>query len=286
MSSPPGNTLPVIEEKVVNLQEIATLEAQKWVLPSLIVVNEQLELIFKKGDKAYFQLPDGYVSYNLLNILPPEFHIELRKLVSDAQKSRTVQCSSFIPYQASGKVEKVYVKLILMPVFELREPMYILYFQEITSEDFNGLSFDLGADDDMATQTMALDLERARENMQVLLGELESTNEELQSTNEELQSSNEELQSTNEELETSNEELQSTNEELQSAYTELKTSYDLNDAIKVQMESLNKRYESVLENMNDGVVVSSLDGEILKVNRAMTLMTGYSKDQLLSLIHI
>ncbi len=70
---------------------------------------------------------------------------------------------------------------------------------------------------------LQVELERARQEMQVLREEMKASHEELQASNEELQSTNEELQSTNEELTSSKEEMQSMNEELLAVNAELKT---------------------------------------------------------------
>ncbi len=160
--------------------------------------------------------------------------------------------------------------------------MFIYYFSEISSKELPSLSL---SNNDLKLETnqvLEMELHRTKEHMQTLIEEIETTNEELQSTNEELQSSNEELQSTNEELETGNEELQSTNEELQTAYSELKELYSSNSLIKDKFQNLNHQYESLLDNINDAVVVSNLDGIFLRVNKAMETLCEYSKEQLLT----
>ena len=58
------------------------------------------------------------------------------------------------------------------------------------------------------------EIRATRQQQQLLVEQLESSNQELTAANEEILSTNEELQSSNEELVTSQEELQSTNEEL------------------------------------------------------------------------
>jgi two-component system CheB/CheR fusion protein len=82
--------------------------------------------------------------------------------------------------------------------------------------------------------------------------DLETTLEELQSANEELETTNEELQSTNEELETTNEELQSANEELIAINDEARVR-------SVEVHHLNAFLESVLANLNSGVVAVDRD---------------------------
>jgi PAS domain S-box-containing protein len=77
-----------------------------------------------------------------------------------------------------------------------------------------------------AQGALLLELQQAREALQITHEEMQATVEELKSSNEELQSTNEELQSTNEELTTSKEELQSLNEELQTVNAELQSKVD------------------------------------------------------------
>ncbi|HKR98205.1 MAG TPA: CheR family methyltransferase [Candidatus Dormibacteraeota bacterium] len=96
------------------------------------------------------------------------------------------------------------------------------------------------------------ELETAYEELQSTNEELETTNEELQSTVEELETTNEELQSANEELETMNEELQSTNSELVAMNTELQERGD-------ELDRANAFLDSVLADLNLGVVVVDPD---------------------------
>ncbi|MCF1456595.1 MAG: EAL domain-containing protein [Shewanella sp.] len=267
-----------------SLRDTTTEEAAKVLLPNIIVTNEQLELLYKKGNLDYIKLQDGYVSYSLYKMIDPRLSVDLRSLVNGVQKSNdgTPQSTSFIPLPTND--DKIrYVKIYLVPVFEKRNYVYVFYFQEISVNDMPKLAIDIESSKSTTDQLLELELERTKEHMQTLVEELETTNEELQSTNEELQSSNEELQSTNEELETSNEELQSTNEELHTAYAELKEMYSANNKVKEEYEFLNHRYESLLDNINDGVVVSTLEGMIVRVNHAMESISDQKGDKLLSM---
>jgi transcriptional regulator with PAS, ATPase and Fis domain len=80
--------------------------------------------------------------------------------------------------------------------------------------------------DALPSSDLAMELQRAREALQVTHEEMQTAVEELRSSNEELQSTNEELQSANEELTTSKEELQSLNEELLTVNAELQSKVD------------------------------------------------------------
>lgn len=276
------STLQKLSEKKFNtpLQETVILEASKLLMPNIIVTNEQLEVVYKKGDLDYINIPEGYVSYNLYKIIDPQFTINLRSLVNNAKKNDEVSSSSYVPLNSNGKVRLI--KVYLVPIINNRSRMFIFYFNEISDTDIPELNFNISNTINSSDKMLELELHRTKEHMQTLIEELETSNEELQSTNEELQSSNEELQSTNEEMETSNEELQSTNEELQTAYAELKEMYQNNTDIRNDLSSLNRRYESVLENINDAVIISNAQGIFIRTNTAMQRYTGLSKERLLA----
>ena len=270
-------------QKQVNrpLQETIITEATKLLMPDMIVTNEQLDVIYKKGDLDFVTLPEGYVSYNIYKIVDSRLAMDLRKLFSDIQKGLSIAVSNYIPLPKKNGTPR-FIKVHLVPVLNGRNQTYIYYFQSISGEDFPFLNQTEGEPLPSSSQELEFELQRTKEHMQTLIEELETSNEELQSTNEELQSANEELQATNEEMETSNEELQSTNEELQTAYAELKEMYHENTSIKESYGALNRRYESVLENINDGIVITNMEGLILKTNTAMQVFSRLSREQLLA----
>jgi two-component system CheB/CheR fusion protein len=271
----------VVVEQRPSLQDIATEEASKLLLPNLVLTNEQQEVLFKKGKLEYIKLPEGYVSYNIFKMIDQKLVIDLRKLINDVGKSRKPASTPLIPFESQEGCLK-YIKMHCVPVFESRSNLFVLYFQEISQEDFPQFLNPSNGEQVEGNKLLELELHRAKEHMQTLVEELETTNEELQSTNEELQSSNEELQSTNEELETSNEELQSTNEELQTAYSELKELYNNNNRIKDDYKELSGKYEQLLDNINQGVVVCTMGNIFVRTNQAMQQLTGLSKDKLLA----
>jgi two-component system CheB/CheR fusion protein len=270
-------------KQALPLQETIINEAAKLLMPNMIVTNEQLEVVYKKGNLDFTSIPEGYVSYNLYKIVDSRLAIDLRKLVNSSKKEGEVKSSGYLPLPQANGINRL-IKIHLVPVLSGRNYTYIFYFQTISELDLPLLNN--SSDDVLASSSQALELEfelqRTKEHMQTLIEELETSNEELQSTNEELQSANEELQATNEEMETSNEELQSTNEELQTAYAELKEMYEQNSVMKEKFKSLNRRYESVLDNINDGVVITNFQGMVLKTNNAMQTFTGFNREQLLA----
>jgi two-component system, chemotaxis family, CheB/CheR fusion protein len=82
-----------------------------------------------------------------------------------------------------------------------------------------GAALESGQESDQIAK-LETELSVARQHLQAIIEEYETSREEMKAANEEMQSSNEELRSTMEELETSKEELQSINEELQTVNQE------------------------------------------------------------------
>jgi len=122
-------------------------------------------------------------------------------------------------------------------------------------------------------------MQRIAEQHATAIEELQSTNEELETTNEELQSTNEELETTNEELQSTNEELETTVEELQAANTELGT---LNAELEGRTGELNRldtHHRSLLDSLNQGVVVMNRDGAITTWNQTAERLWGLRAEQ-------
>ncbi|WP_370051830.1 EAL domain-containing protein [Neptunomonas sp.] len=263
-----------------SLQDIIISEAAKLLIPHVVVTNENMDVIFKKGDIDFLTLPEGYVSYNLYKMTSPSIAVEVRKTVHQALKTEQVSSSRYFSFTGSAN-EPRFIKAHVVPYLQHSQPMFVIYFQQVNLSEFPYV--DLEKLDSTATpdNLLQLELTHTREHLQTLVEELETSNEELQSLNEELQSSNEELQSTNEEMETSNEELQATNEELQAAYAELKEMFDNKAKMEQQLNHLNRRYESLLDNVNDAIVLTDIDGNILKTNASMVAIAQLPQSTLL-----
>jgi len=278
MTHPNVKHLP--DEVTIPIHELVIQEASKILMPRLIVTNEHLDVIYKKGDFDYITVPEGYVTYNLLKMIHSTLTIDIRTLSDKAKHEGIVQKTHFIPMSLNDEMKLI--QIYTVPIKSKRSTMLVFYFHELESHDIPNHVINITDTKLNTDQILEIELNRTKEHMQTLVEELETTNEELQSSNEELQSSNEELQSTNEELETSNEELQSTNEELQTAYSELKELYRSNTSLKEEYFTLSKRYEQVLNTISDAIIVANLEGLILFSNRAMQELTGLNKEQLIT----
>ncbi len=228
-----------ISEKF-NPEEMLIENLSNILISSSILLNDTLELIYKKGKNSYLQIPDGVITSNIYKLIHSELTLDLRTALHKINKEELPYIKTPFREIEIGNGGVNFVRIIISKTKRNERVFYILYFQEeLNSYGF----FKALAKEGINSREEQLEFEliKTKEQLQAVIEELETTNEEMQSLNEELQSSNEELQSSNEELETTNEELQSTNEELQTAYSELKVSYDeqKNQQIELkQVESL------------------------------------------------
>jgi two-component system CheB/CheR fusion protein len=265
-----------------SLPERITEASRTILLPNLLVVNAQYDIIYQKGKLKFISLPDGYTTFNLFKVVPSSLALALRTVLNETKKTQKLAESSYIQVNVDTTIRNsTFIKASALPLHDSNQENYILYFHFVNSCDIPLLQ-DYVINEVTDTPTLIeQELHRTKEHLQSVVEELETSNEELQATNEELQSANEELQSTNEELETSNEELQSTNEELNSAYSELKAMSKRNELLNNETKALNDRYESVLENSNDAIVVCTDTGLFVRSNRVMEQLTGYDKNELM-----
>lgn len=230
--------------KPPTMSDILVSKIQEFILPSTIIINEMMDIVFIKGDNKYITRPDGEVTDNIFKNINSVLSVELRTLINDTKHSKSMIKSKYHKIQM-GQNETKFVRIIILPVLEELNtpPLFILFFQDEEPEHIQPIDLENIGEDDAKVKQIEIELMKTREQLQTVIEELETSNEEMQSMNEELQSSNEELQSSNEELETTNEELQSTNEELQTAYSELRASYDEKQEQKDELEKLQDKLQ-------------------------------------------
>ena len=227
--------------KQPSMNEILVSKIQEFVLPSCVIVNEMMDIIYVKGNNKYLIRPDGDSTDNIFKNINHKLSVELRTLFTEVDGTKKdIIKSKYHKINLEKDIVK-FVRIAIIPVLtDLNvPPIYILFFQDEDLEHIQPIELGTVGNDSEKIKQVELELVKTREQLQTVIEELKTSNEEMQSMNEELQSSNEELQSSNEELETTNEELQSTNEELQTAYAELRSSYNekeeqQNELVKLQ----------------------------------------------------
>lgn len=247
-----------------------------------VVVNDVFDLMEVNGEvHDFLQISQGTISVNILKLIKPELQLELRSLLTRAQKEMMACRGSIKKILVNDRV--LYVRIQIKPVIsaELNRPMIII-FEKLDYEEFKDLNLFTEAvseKNESYVKELEIELAATKEHLQTYIEELETTNEELQSLNEELQSTNEELQSSNEELETTNEELQATNEEIQVAYTELKAANHELEIKDTELRASQSNLRALLNNTLQSFILIDTSYNILSFNEtaAITFRKVFNK---------
>jgi two-component system CheB/CheR fusion protein len=196
-----------------------------------IFIDRNYEIKETVGDfKKYLSLPEKKLDLNVLKMVPREVAAILNTAIRKAWKDNTKTYLNRIRIRRNN--EDMFLNISVKPAEQTSaSPYTLIVFGESWADgqtDKNGaIITDLheGTDSEYVLELEA-ELNETRNNLQMAVEEMETTNEELQSSNEELLSANEELQSSNEELQSLNEELHTLNTEHQLKIKEL---IELND---------------------------------------------------------
>jgi two-component system, chemotaxis family, CheB/CheR fusion protein len=195
-----------------------------------VYIDLNFEVKHAIGDfKKYLHLPDKQLNFNLLKMVPSDLSITLGTIIRKAIKTKTKTTCRKVKVRNANSLQ--FLNLVVKPFLDKQEymqPFLFVIINEESAEKFRFKRLQRSEDQAQNERVMELELElkETRDNLQLVVEELETSNEELQSTNEELISANEELQSTNEELQSLNEELHTVNAEHQLKIREL---IELND---------------------------------------------------------
>ena len=188
--------------------------------------------------RHFLSLPDQKIELNILKMVPKEVSVVLNTALRKAWKTEEKVYLSRLRVHRDN--EDVYLNISIQPPGE-EGPLTMIVFAESKSEiipDKEDLTLSAltGEQHNEYIYELEAELNETRNNLQLSVEEMETTNEELQSTNEELLSANEELQSSNEELQSLNEELHTLNTEHQLKIKEL---VELNDDLDNYFRSTN-----------------------------------------------
>jgi two-component system CheB/CheR fusion protein len=199
---------------------------EKYAPPSILVGPDNRVVHLSDHAGRYLMHPGGEVTSSVLRLVREDLRIELQALLQLAREKGQAVDSTLVTVRFNGHSAPVI--------------MHVTPGQEADQDGFVLIVFDERAPDPQATKSVVepkpavyplgndpkrvaeleAELNRARQHLQTIIEENETSQEEMKAANEEMQSTNEELRSTMEELETSKEELQSINEELQAVNQE------------------------------------------------------------------
>ena len=221
-------------------------EADRIVLskyqPAGVVINEQMEILQFRGHTGrYLEPAPGEATLSLLKMAREGLLLDLRATIHKARKESTAVRKEGLRIAHNGQLLEVNIEVIPIGTTGSEEIHFLVLFEEVPTGPLEPKEARVAKSRKKETgatpanrevERLRSELAGAKETLQAIIEEHESTNEELRAANEEIQSSNQELQSTNEELETAKEELQSTNEELTTLNEELENrNLELNQAI-------------------------------------------------------
>ena len=233
-------------------------EADRLVLkshsPVGVVINSAMEVVqFRGRTTPYLEAGSGKPSLNVLKLAQHGLSLELRMLISAAEKKSVPVRKDGVLFEGDGV--KRMLNLSVSPLGEKRDGKkgrgenrsYLILFEDVTSRGTSVIdeapqgNAKSGAGNKGETKRLMEELAATQDTLRSAMESEDSLKEEFQSANEEILSANEELQSSNEELETSKEELQSANEELNTLNAELRFKntelHDLNNDISNLLNS-------------------------------------------------
>ncbi|MGB3293877.1 MAG: chemotaxis protein CheB [Phormidesmis sp.] len=229
--------------------------------PVGIVVNEQLNILYFRGDTSpYLKPAPGEPSFSLLKMVQPSLLVDLRSAIDEAKAQLIAVRRERLLIENNSRYIHLEVTPIKNPLS--RDRSYLILFEEgslIATEADS--SFDQA---EPATRSPNItlfkrELAATRQELidtqaylQATIEEHDATSQQLTTASEEILSSNEELQSTNEELQTAKEEIQASNEELKTTNEELQSR-------NADARSINDDLLNLLNNVNIPIVMLSND---------------------------
>jgi two-component system CheB/CheR fusion protein len=189
---------------------------EQYAPPSILINADNKIVHFSAHAGRYLVHPGGEPTENALKLVREELRIELQMELQAARQKKEALDSRPIPVRFDGYARPVVMHV--RPALENEQDGFALVIfeeREPAESPRDGASDPPPDADRKRLQELEAELNLARERLQAVIEEHDTSQEEMRASNEEMQSTNEELRSTMEELETSKEELQSINEELQ-----------------------------------------------------------------------
>jgi two-component system CheB/CheR fusion protein len=222
-----------------------------------VIVDKDLQILHFRGDTSPYIAPaSGTASLHLLKMARNDLLADLRAAFLKAKKENAPVRREGIRVIDGGQAREVSLDVVPLSALDVAERHFLILFEEVPRRAAKAIR-ERKADIAPAAK-LQQELLAARQHLQAVIEEQETTNEELKASNEEALSNNEELQSTNEELETAKEELQSTNEELVTL-TEQQASRN------VELGQLNDDLRNVLDGVQIPILMLGNDRRIRRV---------------------
>jgi two-component system CheB/CheR fusion protein len=211
--------------------------------PPSLLIDEQYNILHVSDTAGRFLLQQqGEPTRELLKLVRQELQADLRTALFRAFEGGQALFTRPIWVRFNGSAHRVIASVRPLPKSTMRaeSQALVIFLEDQADRPIGSQEPQKPADSDANQMFMQVQAEnhRLQEQLQSVVEEYNSSNEEMKAANEELQSINEEYRSTTEELETSREELQSVNEELQTVNNELKSKLEEISRANSDLENL------------------------------------------------
>ena len=208
-------------------KEVESVLLESYTPPALIV-DANLNIVYFHGDTSPFlSLGTGVPSFHVLKMVHPALVVDLRTAIAAVRQSSRLAYREGLAFTWKGQPASV--RLEVRPLVKkgsAKNHHLLIVFQNLLREA--PMAAPSGSKGEVAERALA----SGRGQMQLVISERESAQEQMKVESEEILSSNEELETAKEELQSTNEELITLNEELQHRNADLGVlSTDLNSLL-------------------------------------------------------
>lgn len=228
-----------IPPAVVNFQTQADQFLLQQFCPAAVLVNKEGDILYISGKTGkYLEPAAGKANWNIHVMARDGLRQDLAMLLGKALRTKEPATAFGLRVGTNGSTQTLDLTVRPIDQPDALHGMAMIVFTDVATAAIPSHVLGKQTASRGKLAQLALDLQGAREENQLVREAIQSQQEELKSANEELQSTNEELQSTNEELTTSKEEMQSLNEELQTVNSELQSKVDDLSMVNSDMKNL------------------------------------------------
>ena len=274
--------------------------------PTCLIINEHLDVLLSNGDvDSILSFPRVSGNFNLKEMVGSDELIIFKNGIHKCKETQKITRYEQVLFRKKNKTQILDMQFRVIPIDNhFYEEIFIVELI-FDAGDAKPQSKEIVSQDGFRKEkirTIEKELSRVQYEKQILVQQLETTNEELQASNEELLAANEELQSTNEELQSVNEELYTVNTELQNKVNQLiTTTNDLDNllnsteigsvfldqqlnirrftpAIKKQFDLLESDIGRTITTFTNSFVDKSIYAEIEKVVSQLVIFEKEIKD--------
>ncbi len=195
---------------------------QKYVPPSAVVTAQGGVLCVAGPTGRYLQPPAGALTTNILDIADASLRIGLRTALHASAHSGRKVVKDNVVAEVDDALRRI--RITVRPLHRVKtDDLFAVVLQEqaLAAEAGEAGESLPAVGRDSRIEQLESELCTTRDQLRLMIEELEDANQEVESSREEMLATNEEMQSSNEEMQSAQEELRSLNEELATVNTEL-----------------------------------------------------------------